>query len=78
MSSQTNCAHFLYASNNSQFNLPHPHSFSLRVSAVALVITPKREKNCNFCMVMPLKQFARMIMPHQIIHTFYMLHTFCK
>ena len=35
-----------------QFNLPHTRNRGLGVFAVAMVNTPKTDKNCHFCMVM--------------------------
>ena len=53
MPSQILCARFSYASNDSQFNLPHTHNRDLGVFAVAIMTTTKTDKNCHFCMVMP-------------------------
>ena len=53
MQTQTICARFSHASNDSQFNLPHTHNCGLGVFAVAIITTTKTDKNCYFCMVMP-------------------------
>ena len=42
MHPQTICAHVLYASNDSQLNLPHTRNYSLGASAIAMITTPRK------------------------------------